>query len=373
MKMVIEHMDYSDRSIMLAFPSDFDPNDRDRLMNYIRFCRDIGFSAVGLSLPRKLSEESVHTLHTIAGDAKVSILSREKRRDAKAPRSGPTTFRFREIEQANSTDPPSQIEYEVNFSNLETVLADICVFVRVVGYALDLDNGMISRMLLCAYELAVNTIEHGSFTTDPPTVSLTISSDDTSITMHYKDNCVPFLIKRQYGLDIEEKIVSKSKRGLGLFILSRLSANLDYKRVGDWNVTKLKIRKEDTGALDPKRRQAMSKFSVRLAPCELDNAMILKPVGSVDSASAQCLEENLATLLDRGTKYVIVDFSEVTFVSSAGIGILLGTVSSLRERGGDLIFMKIPTEIEQIFEILNINDYFIVTNSINELKDVVKA
>lgn len=117
----------------------------------------------------------------------------------------------------------------------------------------------------------------------------------------------------------------------------------------------------------------MNQFSIKLASCDIKGSSIVKPIGSVDSMTTQSLEEQLNSLINNNTKYIIVDFSEVTFISSAGIGILLGTVSTLREDGGDLILMRIPSQIKEIFDILNISTYFITVDSIDELKESIHS
>ena len=117
----------------------------------------------------------------------------------------------------------------------------------------------------------------------------------------------------------------------------------------------------------------MDSFSIKLVSCDIEHSVIMQPNGCIDSANTQNVEEHFKNLLNDNKRYIIMDFSNVTFISSSGIGILLGTVSSLRERGGDLIFMNVPAQIGEIFDILNINDYFITINSIEELASTIGA
>jgi anti-sigma B factor antagonist len=253
------------------------------------------------------------------------------------------------------------------------VLGVINPTLGLVGRSMNLDERTLSRLQLCVYELAVNSIEHGTFETKNPTITLALSSNRTHVTASYKDNANLFLINRHLPVDINRQIKSGKTRGLGIFIMNRLSQEFAYKRMGDWNVTSFKIERMTTASIQNSGRTDMSAFSIKLELCDLDNSIIIQPNGAIDSSTTQNMEEHFNSLIKDHKRYIIVDFSQVTFISSSGIGILLGTVSTLRERGGDLIFMKVPTQIREIFDILNITDYFVNINSVEELSAGIPA
>ncbi|MDH5627533.1 MAG: STAS domain-containing protein, partial [Candidatus Krumholzibacteria bacterium] len=62
------------------------------------------------------------------------------------------------------------------------------------------------------------------------------------------------------------------------------------------------------------------------------------------------------------------DMSEVDFISSAGVGLFLGTVSQLRTTGGDLIFTGMLPAILEVFEIINLSAYFRIVPSLEALE-----
>ncbi|MHC5027424.1 MAG: STAS domain-containing protein [Planctomycetota bacterium] len=63
---------------------------------------------------------------------------------------------------------------------------------------------------------------------------------------------------------------------------------------------------------------------------------VLRLTGNLDSTSTPELETHLARLIDSGTRRVVVDLTEVDFVSSAGLGVLLFAAQSLAPSGGTL-------------------------------------
>jgi anti-sigma B factor antagonist len=116
----------------------------------------------------------------------------------------------------------------------------------------------------------------------------------------------------------------------------------------------------------------MNDFSVELVPCAIEGVAILRPVGSIDAAAAPVLESHFRNLPEQHTNRIVVDFSKADFISSAGIGIFLGSVSLLRESGGDILFMNVPPHIDEVFDVINLKSFFKSINNIDELDNVAQ-
>jgi anti-sigma B factor antagonist len=103
----------------------------------------------------------------------------------------------------------------------------------------------------------------------------------------------------------------------------------------------------------------------------VEGAVILRPVGSIDAAAAPILESHFMNLCDQDTNTIVIDFSKTDFISSAGIGIFLGSVSLLRESRGDLVFMNVPGHVDEVFDIINLKSFFTTIESLDQLPDLV--
>lgn len=112
----------------------------------------------------------------------------------------------------------------------------------------------------------------------------------------------------------------------------------------------------------------MDDFGIELVPCKMNDVAVLRPVGSIDAAAAPILESHFEILYDKRTFTIVIDFSKTEFISSAGIGIFLGTVSLLRESGGDLLFMNVPPHIDEVFDIINLRSLFVTIDGLDQLK-----
>ena len=112
----------------------------------------------------------------------------------------------------------------------------------------------------------------------------------------------------------------------------------------------------------------MSEFTVELLPCSIQGAAILRPVGKIDAAAAPVLESHFTSLRDQNTSTIVIDFSKVDFISSAGIGIFLGSVSLLRKTGGDIVFTNVPKHVDEVFDVINVKSFFKTIKSLDEIK-----
>jgi anti-anti-sigma factor len=116
----------------------------------------------------------------------------------------------------------------------------------------------------------------------------------------------------------------------------------------------------------------MSEFTVELLPCPVDGAAILRPVGNIDAAAAPILESHFTSLRDQHTSTIVVDFSKSDFISSAGIGIFLGSVSLLRKSGGDIVLMNVPSHVDEVFDVINVKSFFTTIASLDEINTLTR-
>ncbi len=73
--------------------------------------------------------------------------------------------------------------------------------------------------------------------------------------------------------------------------------------------------------------------------------------GKLDTNTSPDAEVHLKKTLDDGAKKILVDFSRLDFVSSAGLRVLLSTAKRLESSGGALRICGLNETVSEIFEI----------------------
>ncbi len=90
--------------------------------------------------------------------------------------------------------------------------------------------------------------------------------------------------------------------------------------------------------------------------------------GHVDSASSAGLERKLRDLTAGGAAKIVVDLTDVSYVSSGGWGIFVGEVSGLRKRGGDIVLSGMTPEVFDVYELLGFADVLRSFNTVAEAR-----
>jgi len=91
-----------------------------------------------------------------------------------------------------------------------------------------------------------------------------------------------------------------------------------------------------------------------------NNTLVLDPGISLDNDNAHLMVEAMSAALSDGIKYIIIDMTRLEFISSAGVGSILGTVEEFREIGGDIILCNIGDSVLQVLNVLDLKEYFTI-------------
>ncbi len=114
--------------------------------------------------------------------------------------------------------------------------------------------------------------------------------------------------------------------------------------------------------------KALEEAGVTMEKTEGD-VSILHVHGHLDSVSTAGFERSLAEVIKSGEYKIIVDLSEVSYISSGGWGIFTGEVKKLREKGGDVVLVGMAPEVYDVFELLGFGEILMAFHTVDEAKD----
>ena len=89
---------------------------------------------------------------------------------------------------------------------------------------------------------------------------------------------------------------------------------------------------------------------------------IVAITGSLDSITAPEAQKSLDAVL-AGAKKVVLDFSNLDYISSAGLRVLLGAAKQLRASGGTLGMFGLNQSVREVFEISGFSSILTVYQS----------
>lgn len=78
-------------------------------------------------------------------------------------------------------------------------------------------------------------------------------------------------------------------------------------------------------------------------------------VGEIDQATAPRLKTELLTAIARTSPHLVIDLSEVTFIDSAGLTVILAARQRARARGGDTYLLAPTKQIRKVLAITSLD------------------
>jgi serine/threonine-protein kinase RsbW len=97
-----------------------------------------------------------------------------------------------------------------------------------------------------------------------------------------------------------------------------------------------------------------------------DNIIVLEVKGEVDAYTSQDLNKTLGDVLDDGYHRIVVEVSQMTFISSAGIRAFLYAQREAVQLGGEVRFVGPTDNVRRIFEIAGFFEIFQITDDLEE-------
>ncbi len=98
---------------------------------------------------------------------------------------------------------------------------------------------------------------------------------------------------------------------------------------------------------------------------------MVKVSGRIDSYTAPEVRNAFNEITDQGRFKIVFDMSEVEFISSSGIWVLLETQKTCKRwNRGELIFAAVPEKIQSSLELAGLEHYF---NRYDNLVDAVAS
>lgn len=92
---------------------------------------------------------------------------------------------------------------------------------------------------------------------------------------------------------------------------------------------------------------------------ELDNDMaVIEIDGEIDIYTSSDLKDALIQQIDSGTKHIIMDLENVTYIDSSGIGVFISTLATLKKLGGKICIIKITDSVKKVFELTKLTNFF---------------
>lgn len=108
------------------------------------------------------------------------------------------------------------------------------------------------------------------------------------------------------------------------------------------------------------------KFRLESIP-EIPRSVAIFITGSIDNYNASYFSEKMEALIQSRYINVIFKCALLEYISSAGIGVLAKAFATIKEHGGNFVFMDLQPKVREVFQLLGFSNFFNVKASMPEV------
>lgn len=102
---------------------------------------------------------------------------------------------------------------------------------------------------------------------------------------------------------------------------------------------------------------------------ELDRTLLAGPAGRMDAHGATIVHDSIADRLSDKTPFLLLDMSQVEYLSSAGISTLIRLLTRSREVGGTISVFNCRTVVRQVIKVVAIEPVLNVRGTVEEARE----
>ncbi len=195
-------------------------------------------------------------------------------------------------------------------------------------------------------ELLTNTLSYGFAGRESGEVTLDVELGADRLSVVLTDDGAPFDPFGMAAPDTAPSVEARPIGGLGIHLVRRMMDEVGYQRRADRNVVTLA------------KRLTVGKTAGRAGERSMDittrtqrDVTLVALAGNLDSNTSPQAQQALDGILAGGGKKMVVDFTALDYVSSAGLRVLLGTAKRLSAAGGALHLFGLNDTVREVFDI----------------------
>jgi anti-sigma B factor antagonist len=85
---------------------------------------------------------------------------------------------------------------------------------------------------------------------------------------------------------------------------------------------------------------------------------IIRPSGIFNGTQTAQFHQEISDSISTGVKDILINFKDITFMDSSGLGSLIVALRMLQNAGGNLSLCSISNEVKIVFELTDVEKFF---------------
>ena len=216
-------------------------------------------------------------------------------------------------------------------------LARISAFITDATARAGLDDHAAWQVQLAVDEAATNVIQHGYAEAPPGDIELQWHLESDQLVVSLLDRGRRFSPEDVPAPDITSPLEERQSGGLGLFLMGKLMDSVQFN-FDDRQGNRLTMAKQIARSF---------------------NGRIFELSGRLDAVSTQQAIAGLYAAIADGTRQILLDLAQVSFLSSSGLrALLLVRKALLAHPGGELRLCALQPQVREVFVLTGFTQVF---------------
>ena len=89
-----------------------------------------------------------------------------------------------------------------------------------------------------------------------------------------------------------------------------------------------------------------------------DGVIVICPRGFINAHTVRHFEQELNGALESGNVKIVINGAGLSYIASAGLGVIMGLVEEVRARGGDIRLTDLNDTVQNIFEVVGFDHIY---------------
>lgn len=99
---------------------------------------------------------------------------------------------------------------------------------------------------------------------------------------------------------------------------------------------------------------------------EIEHRVILRIDGRLDAATAPILERKVSNLIEEHHNHLILDFTRIDYLSSAGMRVLLSATKKLKAQKGGMVLFGLTEDVMEVIKMAGFDKILRIVSSEKE-------
>lgn len=100
---------------------------------------------------------------------------------------------------------------------------------------------------------------------------------------------------------------------------------------------------------------------------------IIKLDGELDASSCIILDEEISTAVANDEKKILIDCTDLTYISSAGLGVFMSYLQDFETNKVSLVLFNLSPKVKSVFKILGLDELIKIVESKEKAKELING